>query len=225
MVLGLLDQWLIFSQWYLIEMLGFLTGLGLLELCYLIYPRLLKGFVMLVFFTNVNLMEFQVGYLALFFLFSVIDSSEWFWIESLHKNNQLMLEFHKGPFLVLHFFCCILRTFLMMLSVKLLYMLMILLSYCKCDLASEVWQQLELASELESDLQETVDWGKKWLVDCNAGKFQLVSFDRSNNSGSVDVKMGGSVLEEKSSFKMLGLIFSSQLDWSYYIISIAKTAS
>ena len=39
-----------------------------------------------------------------------------------------MLEFHKGPFLVVHFFCCILRTFLMMLSVKLLSMLMILLS-------------------------------------------------------------------------------------------------
>ena len=34
----------------------------------------------------------------------------------------------------------------------------------------------------------------------NAGKTQLVSFDRSNNSGSIDVKMDGSVLEEKSSF-------------------------
>ena len=37
--------------------------------------------------------------------------------------------------------------------------------------------------------------------------------------------MGGSVLEEKSSFKMLGLTFSSKLDWGSYIISIAKTAS
>ena len=33
------------------------------------------------------------------------------------------------------------------------------------------------------------------------------------------------VLEEKSSFKMLGLTFSSKLDWGSYIISIAKTAS
>ena len=32
-------------------------------------------------------------------------------------------------------------------------------------------------------------------------------------------------LEEKSSFKMLGLSFSSKLDWGYYIVSIAKTAS
>ena len=63
---------------------------------------------------------------------------------------------------------------------------------------------------------------KKWLVDFNAGKTQLVSFDRSNNNGSIDVRMGGSVLEEKSSFKMLGLTFSSKLDWGSYIISIAK---
>ena len=97
--------------------------------------------------------------------------------------------------------------------------------YFKCDQVSDLWQQLELASELESDLQDTVDWGKKWLVDFNAGKTQLVSFDRSNNNGSIDVKMDGSVLEEKSSFKMLGLTFSSKLDWGSYIIPFAKSAS
>ena len=37
--------------------------------------------------------------------------------------------------------------------------------------------------------------------------------------------MDGSVLEEKSHFKMLGLTFSSKLDWSSYIISITKTTS
>ena len=42
---------------------------------------------------------------------------------------------------------------------------------------------------------------------------------------NIDVKMDGSVLEEKSSLKMLGLTFSSKLDWDSYIISIAKTAS
>ena len=42
--------------------------------------------------------------------------------------------------------------------------------YSKCDQASDLWQQLELASELESDLQDTVDWGRKWLVDFNTGK-------------------------------------------------------
>ena len=63
------------------------------------------------------------------------------------------------------------------------------------------------------------------LADFNDGKTQRVSFDRSNNNGSIDVKIYGSVLEEKSSFKMLGLTFSSKLDWGSYIISIAKTAS
>ena len=33
--------------------------------------------------------------------------------------------------------------------------------YSKCDQASDLWQQLELASELESDLRDTVDWGWK----------------------------------------------------------------
>ena len=70
-----------------------------------------------------------------------------------------------------------------------------------------------------------MDWGRKWLVDFNAGKTQLVSFDRSNNTGAIDVKMDGSVLEENSSFKMLGLTFSSKLDWASHIISTAKTAS
>ena len=97
--------------------------------------------------------------------------------------------------------------------------------YSKCDRASGLWQQLELASELESDLRDTVGWGKKWLVYRSGGKTQLVSFDRSNNNGSIDVKMDESVLEEKSSFKMLGLTFSFNLDWGSYIISIAKTAS
>ena len=96
--------------------------------------------------------------------------------------------------------------------------------YSRCDRASDLWQQLELASELESDLRDMVDLGKNWLVDFSAGKTQLVSFDQSNNNGSIDVKMGGSILEEKSSFKMLGLTFSSKLDWGSYI-SIAKTAS
>ena len=46
-------------------------------------------------------------------------------------------------------------------------------------------------------IYKTLDWSKNWVVDSNAGKTQLVSFDQSNNNGSVDVKMGGFVLQEK----------------------------
>ena len=70
-----------------------------------------------------------------------------------------------------------------------------------------------------------MDWGRKWLADFNAGKTQPVSFDRSKNTGATDVKMDGSVLEEKSPFRMLGLTFSSKLNWGSYIVSITKTAS
>ena len=45
--------------------------------------------------------------------------------------------------------------------------------YSKCDQVSYLLQQLELASELESDLRDT-GLGRKWLVDFNAGKTQLV---------------------------------------------------
>ena len=53
----------------------------------------------------------------------------------------------------------------------------------------------------------------------------MVLLDESNSTGAIDVKMDGSVLEERLSFKMLGLTFSSKLDWSSYIISIDKSAS
>ena len=89
-------------------------------------------------------------------------------------------------------------TFLMMLSVVMLSMLIDTILYSKCDQASDLWQQLELASEIESDLRNTVDWDRKWLV--------------------------WSDIDEILSFEMLGLTFSSKLDWGSYIISIVKTA-
>ena len=79
--------------------------------------------------------------------------------------------------------------------------------YSKFDQASDFGQQLELFSELESDLQDTVDWGRKWHVDFSAGKTQLVLFDQSNNTGAIDVKIDQSVLEEKLSFRMQGVDF------------------
>ena len=67
-----------------------------------------------------------------------------------------------------------------------------------------------------------MDWGRKWLVDFNAEKTQLVLLYRSNNTTAIDMKMDGSFLLE---IDFLGLTFSSKLDWGSYIISIAKTTS
>ena len=79
--------------------------------------------------------------------------------------------------------------------------------YSKFDQASDLWQPLELTSELEST------------------RVYLIYTTLSSNNGVIYVKMEGSVLEEKSYFKMLELTFSSKLDWSSYNISIAKTVS
>ena len=98
---------------------------------------------MLVFFTNFSLMGFQVRYLALFLLFSVIDGFKWFMMTSLQKVKS-------------------------------------------------------------GQVKSLFDWSK--------------------NTGAINVKMDGSVLEEKLSFRILGLTFSSKLDWGSYTISIAKTA-
>ena len=82
-------------------------------------------------------------------------------VGSRHKNIQLMLELLKAPFMLM--------TLLMRLSVMLLdhpdevicdaaiYANDTTL-YSKCDQASDLWQQLELASEIESDLRDT------WLL-------------------------------------------------------------
>ena len=135
-----------------------------------------------------------------------------------------MLKFLRGPFLFLHF-----SLYINDLPEDFICNIVIYANdnalYSKCDQASELWEHLQLASELESDLPDTVNWGRKWLNDFIAGKTQLVLFGQFNNTSGIDVKMDGPVLEERSSIKMLGLTFSSKFDWGSYIISIVKTPS
>ena len=83
---------------------------------------------MLVSFTKISLMEFQVRYLAFFHLFSEMDDFGWCYMGSFHKNIQLMWEFLNAPFFVLHFSYDTSMNFLMMVSVIFLSMLIILLS-------------------------------------------------------------------------------------------------
>ena len=92
--------------------------------------------------------------------------------------------------------------------------------YSKFNQVSDLWQQLELASELESDLEsdlwDTVCRRRRWLIDFNPGKMKLVLFDRSTNTGATDVKYG---------WVCSWLTFSSKLDLASYIIYIDETAS
>ena len=69
------------------------------------------------------------------------------------------------------------------------------------------------------DLGQTLSFGLHIFVTLRKHGFLL------RKNGSIDVKIYGSVLEDKSSFKMLGFTFSCKFDWGSSIISIAKTAS
>ena len=109
-----------------------------------------------------------------------------------------MLGFLKDPFLFLHFLYYI---YINDLPKDVICNIAIYSDdttlYSKCDQASDMWQQLELTSELKTDLRDTLDWCRKWLVDFNVGKIQLVLFDQSSNTGTSDVKMDGSVFGGK----------------------------
>ena len=169
MVLDLLDQLQIFWQLCLIELLGLASGQATRALALDIFKTFSKRW-MLEFFPNLSLMKFQVRCLTLFRSFSVIAWGGCVWMGNLHKNIQLMLEFLKGSSLALPVSYYTLMTFVMSLSV-IFDIYPDDTTHCsKCHKASDLWQQLELVSKLEPDLQGCVDWGRKWLVDFNAVK-------------------------------------------------------
>ena len=72
-------------------------------------------------------------------------------------------------------------------------------------------------------LIEATTRGMKWLVDFIAGKIQLVSFDQSNNSVVIDLKI--SLILIKNHAVTPNLSFSSKVHWCSYSVSFAKAAS
>ena len=149
-------------------------------------------------------MEFQVRYLTLFFLFSVIDSSAWFWIDKSSQEYPLNAGVPqgsiRGPTLFLLYINDLPDDVICDIDIYADDPTL----YSKCDQVSDLWQQLELASEFGFDLQDTVDWGRKWLVDFDAGKTQLVSFGWSNNTGAIDVKMHDLTLRKNRLLRFWG---------------------
>ena len=78
---------------------------------------------------------------------------------SLHKTMQLMLEF-LGP----AFFLLLMNDLPDDVICNTTIYANDTTVYSRCDQPSDLWQQLDLTSEFESDLRDTVDWGRKWLV-------------------------------------------------------------
>ena len=115
---------------------------------------------------------------------------------SLHKNMQLMLVPQgaiRNPTLLLQYIKdppdYVIRDTAIYADNTILY--------SKCDQISDLWPQIGLTFELESELRDTVEWRKKGLADFYAMKTQVVLFDQSNNNGAIDMKMNGFVLQEK----------------------------
>ena len=83
-----------------------------------------------------------------------------------------------------------------------------LLSRCKIDrskIKKDCWEFLILSETLQNGLVSG-------LLISVLEKVHFW-FNLSNNSGAIDVTIDGYVLEEKPSFKMLGLSFSPKLHW------------
>ena len=147
MVLGLHDQLLIFSQLYLIELPGFLTGLGLLELWHSIYPRLLTGFGMLVFF---KLKSYGISG-QIFGLISSFLSNRPLRVVLDGKSSQeypINIGVLQGSILRPALFLQYINDSDDVICDSAIYVDDTTL-YSKCDKAPDLWQQLKLASELE----------------------------------------------------------------------------
>ena len=107
-----------------------------------------------------------------------------------------------------------------MLSVMLLSMLMILLS------TLDMIRHLICGNNLNWLLNliliyETLGWGSKWLVNFNARKTHLVSFDRLTTLLLLMWKWTGLFLKKNHPLRCWGWL----LDRGSYMISIAKTVS
>ena len=89
---------------------------------------------------------------------------------SLLKNIQLILEFFQGSILGPTLFLLYIND-LPDYVISNITIYADTTPYSECDQTSDLWQQLELASELKSNLRDTVDWGRKQLVDFNLEKF------------------------------------------------------
>ena len=134
MILSLLNQQ-ISLQLYLIQLLGFLIGLGLLELWHLMYPRLLTEFGHFH-----KLKSYVISGQIFGPILYLSNSRPWVVLdEKFSQEYPVNAEVPWPPFLILHFFYYTLMTFLKMLFVALLSILMILLStllmlywYCWC---------------------------------------------------------------------------------------------
>lgn len=154
-----------------------------------LYQRLLVEFGVLVFFTKGNLMKFLSRFSTVSFHFLILDSFRWFRMRNLCRNLLLMLMFLKFEFWSFSFSTIQLRS-----SWWCIVIYVETIIYSNYNRAFYLWQQFELTSVVEYDLQETVKWCRKCFANFKARKTQFIWITHLNNFGAIHVKMHGSVL-------------------------------
>ena len=147
MVLGLLDQLQIFSQLYLIELLGLLLDLGLLDIS--------KSFDRV---WHAGLLHKLNSYGISGQIFGLISSffnNRWLRVIQDGKSYQeypVNAAVPQGSILGLTLFLLYINDLPDNVICNIAIYADDTTLYSKCGQASDLWQQLELASELESDL-------------------------------------------------------------------------
>ena len=132
-------------------------------------------------------------------------------------NKNLTQECSMNAEILQRFLLYLLFSFspLVALLIKLKFILisMLMMLFSSLNVIGRLLCCSSLSWLLESGLLETVSCSQKGSVTFSVVKIQLVLFDRSNNSGTVNVKMNRSLFDEKPSLRMLGFSISSKLDW------------
>ena len=93
--------------------------------------------------------------------------------------------------------------------------------YSNCDQAFDLWQRLELASELYCDLQD-IDWGINGLFFLMQEKLSFLCLSNVVTLVLLMWKLMSLFLKEMFFLRSWDWSSSSKLDWCSYIGSIAK---
>ncbi|MCG8078251.1 MAG: reverse transcriptase family protein, partial [Candidatus Thiodiazotropha taylori] len=84
---------------------------------------------------------------------------------------------------------------------------------------------LQAATLLNNDLNTISDWAAKWLVTFNANKTMAMTFSRKRQPVMhPPLFMSGTMINETSTHKHLGLIFSNNCNWDAHVRNISEKA-
>ena len=79
--------------------------------------------------------------------------------------------------------------------------------------------------ELQNDLNKLMAWEKKWLMEFNPSKCEILSVTRKRSPTAYSYTLHGHTLNRVKSTKHLGLPITSDLNWNKHINNITARAN